>query len=159
MRASLRLLIVLAMAAPGCPAPADDDDTTPADDDDTTPEGLPPSLDQVEVCEVPIDEMDCGDQNALAFAVEYRLTMSDPDGDLVLPRYCLAIEDNPFNCESIEGTVPSGGTIAVTVPCRRWDRGEPSAYEAYIRDMEGNESERVSGSWDVQVQPGDADCD
>jgi hypothetical protein len=150
------LLLTLCLAA--CPA-GDDDDSSAADDDDATPLGEPPTLDLVEVCEVPFAEVDCGQQNVFAFAIEFRLTMSDPDGDLVLPRYCIAIDGNPFSCASVEQTIPSGGRLDVRFSCGRWGRGETSTWEAYIEDREGNESERVTGAWDVPVQPGDADCD
>jgi hypothetical protein len=157
MRSTHWLLLAALFLLVGCPT-GDDDDTTAGDDDDSTPIGEPPTLDAVDVCEVPITEVSCGEQNVFSFAVEYRLTMSDPDGDLVLPRYCIAIDGNPFNCASVERTIPSGGRLDIQFGCARWGRGDTSSYEAYIEDQEGNESERVTGSWDVAVQPGDADC-
>ncbi len=157
MRATPWLILALLLPLLGCPV-GDDDDSVVADDDDSTPVGEPPSLDQVDVCEVPISEVACGEQNVFAFAVEFRLTMSDPDGDLALPRYCIALDGNPFNCATVEQTVTSGGRLDVRFSCARWGRGAASTWEAYIEDQEGNASERVSGSWDVPVQPGDADC-
>lgn len=155
MRALLWLLLLLPLSA--CPTTGDDDDTS-GDDDDSTPVGEPPTLDAVTVCEVPLNLVDCGDSNIFAFSVEYRLTMTDPDGDLVLPRYCIAVDGNPFNCATVEQTIPAGGRLDVRFGCARWGRGETSTWEAYIEDQEGNESERVTGSWDVPPQPGVDDC-
>ncbi len=156
MRRILWILFVLSLAA--CPRTRDDDDS--GDDDDATPIGEPPVLEDVTVCEVPVNELDCegGQGNIFSFGAEFRLTMSDPDGDLVLPRYCIAIDGNPFYCDSVEQTIPSGGRLDVRFSCARWGRGEVSNWEAYIEDQEGNESERLTGSWDVPVQPGDDDC-
>jgi hypothetical protein len=158
MRTNLWLVLLLFVGLLGCTT-GDDDDSSVADDDDATPIGEPPVLVQVDVCERPIAELDCGQQNVLSFGAEFRLTMSDPDGDLALPRYCIATGEEPFSCQAYEGTVTDGGRLDIQFGCRRWGRESSVAWEAYIEDQEGNESERVTGAWEVPVQPGDADCD
>ncbi len=126
----------------------------------TGPEGEAPLITAVDLCEVPGSSATCQAQGYSpgSFQTEFNLTLSDADADLNNPYYFLIINVPPALSGFVEQDLGSGGVLRVRV-CGDWVRGSELAYEVWVQDAAGNQSDRSSGIWSFPAQPGADDCE
>lgn len=148
--------LMLSLPLVGCPG--DDDDSAGAGDDDDAPAGEPPVVSSVVACEVPLDENDCGGEGDIfTFAMRLALSIDDPDGTLGVGWHWFVTVDLP---PPLTGVVkqPDVPTVMSVETCQRWTRNSDVAFEAWVRDTDDNDSERVAGTFTVPSQPNAGDC-
>ncbi len=164
-------LLIASLLLVACPPTNDDDDPCAVegaldedlDDDgepdcsDDTPTGNAPTVEAVNICELPVApaEMNCPEPEY--FVAEFRVSVADEDCDLNNPALYLTSDSTSPADARFEGDVGCGGVLQFRL-CNSWVRGADFTYELWVQDALGNDSEVWADTWLVPAVEGDDDC-